>query len=104
MSEQDTDANGTEDEEEKEEDKDIDESEVKDAVELDTSGKVLTDSEIIKKYHFVDSDEDDLNSISDAEEYSPPIAALPPKISKQEENQVEISSSPAYQCLEEVCI
>ncbi|XP_013065193.2 coiled-coil domain-containing protein 146-like [Biomphalaria glabrata] len=102
MSEQDTDASGTEDEEEKEEDKDIDESEVKDAVELDTSGKVLTDSEIIKKYHFVDSDEDDLNSISDAEEYSPPIAALPPKISKQEENQVEISSSPAYQCLEEL--
>lgn len=36
------------------------------------------------------------------EEYTPAISALPPKVVKQEENQVEVSASPAFQCLDEV--
>ena len=38
----------------------------------------------------------------DLEEYHPVISALPPRIIKQEENQVEVSASPAFQCLDEV--
>ena len=36
--------------------------------------------------------------------YAPAISALPPKVVQQEESQVEVSSSPAFQCLDEVCI
>ncbi|XP_046358151.2 coiled-coil domain-containing protein 146-like isoform X1 [Haliotis rufescens] len=35
-------------------------------------------------------------------EYVPPIAPLPPKVIKQEESQIEVSSSPAFQCLDEL--
>lgn len=35
--------------------------------------------------------------------YAPAISALPPKVIQQEESQVEVSASPAFQCLEEVC-
>ena len=38
----------------------------------------------------------------DVEEYVTPISALPPRVVLQEENQVEVSSSPAFQCLDEV--
>jgi len=38
----------------------------------------------------------------DLEEYHPVISALPPRIIKQEENQVEVSASPAFQCLDEL--
>lgn len=34
--------------------------------------------------------------------YAPAISALPPKVIQQEESQVEVSASPAFQCLEEV--
>ena len=40
----------------------------------------------------------------DVEEYATPISALPPKVVLQEENQVEVSSSPAFQCLDEVSL
>ncbi|KAH9508117.1 hypothetical protein Btru_054756 [Bulinus truncatus] len=107
MSQQNSDndeTSGTEDEEEeKDEDKDIDETQTKDITELNASDNDLSNVHLKKQYHLLDSDEDDdLNTVSDAEECSPPIAALPPKITKQEENQVEISSSPAFQCLEEL--
>ena len=35
-------------------------------------------------------------------EYEPPISAIPPKVVLQEEGQVEVSASPAFQCLDEV--
>lgn len=38
----------------------------------------------------------------DALEYAAPISALPPKVIHQEESQVEVSASPAFQCLDEV--
>lgn len=34
--------------------------------------------------------------------YAPAISALPPRVIQQEESQVEVSASPAFQCLEEV--
>ena len=45
---------------------------------------------------------DDNVNLEPDEEYSPAISALPPRIVKQEENQVEVSASPAFQCLDEV--
>jgi len=38
----------------------------------------------------------------DSLEYAPAIAALPPKVIHQEESQVEVSASPAFQCLDEL--
>ncbi len=32
----------------------------------------------------------------------PPISALPPRVVAQEESQVEVSASPAFQCVDEV--
>lgn len=60
--------------------------------------------------NFDDSEEEgDLDAIDTGfglipggEEYMPAIAALPPKVVKQEENQVEVSASPAFQCLDEL--
>lgn len=40
----------------------------------------------------------------DALEYAAPISAVAPKVVHQEENQVEVSASPAFQCLDEVNI
>lgn len=34
--------------------------------------------------------------------FTPPISAVPPRVVAQEENQMEVSSSPAFQCLDEV--
>ena len=34
--------------------------------------------------------------------YNPPISALPPRVIAQEESQVEVSASPAFQCLDDV--
>merc|ERR1711963_118039 len=45
---------------------------------------------------------DDNVNLEPDEEYSPAISALPPRIVKQEENQVEVSASPAFQCLDEL--
>lgn len=39
----------------------------------------------------------------DVEDDQPVISALPPHISKQEGNQLEVSSSPAFQSLDVVC-
>ncbi|KAL4226619.1 hypothetical protein ACF0H5_014602 [Mactra antiquata] len=38
----------------------------------------------------------------DALEYAAPISAVPPKVIHQEESQVEVSASPAFQCLDEL--
>ena len=35
-------------------------------------------------------------------DYEAPISALPPKVIPQEESQMEVSASPAFQCLDEV--
>lgn len=39
---------------------------------------------------------------TDTLEYAAPISAVPPKVIHQEESQVEVSASPAFQCLDEV--
>lgn len=36
------------------------------------------------------------------DEYQPPLSAIPPKVILQEEGQAEVSSSPAFQCLDDV--
>ena len=41
-------------------------------------------------------------SSPDNMEYAAPISAVPPKVIHQEESQVEVSASPAFQCLDEV--
>ena len=33
---------------------------------------------------------------------APPISALPPRVILQEESQMEVSASPAFQCLDDV--
>lgn len=38
------------------------------------------------------------------DEYEPAISAKPPKVHLQEESQVEVSASPAFQCLDDVSI
>ena len=38
----------------------------------------------------------------DTTEYAAPISAVAPKVVHQEESQVEVSASPAFQCLDEV--
>ena len=44
------------------------------------------------------------SSDGEAEQYEPAIAPLAPKVILQEEGQVEVSASPAFQCLDEVRI
>lgn len=41
---------------------------------------------------------------SDDEPFEPAIAPLAPKVILQEESQVEVSASPAFQCLDEVIL
>ena len=40
--------------------------------------------------------------VSPTMEYSAPICAVPPRVMLQEEGQVEVSASPAFQCLDDV--
>ena len=40
---------------------------------------------------------------SSPQKYESVISALPPKVVQQEESQVEVSASPAFQTLDEVC-
>ena len=47
-----------------------------------------------------DNEQDHSDAIHD--EYLAPISARPPKVVAQEESQVEVSASPAFQCLDEV--
>ena len=35
-------------------------------------------------------------------EYTPPLSAVPPRVMPQEESQIEVSASPAFQCLDDV--
>ena len=37
-----------------------------------------------------------------SQKYTQAITALPPRVVQQEESQVEVSASPAFQCLDEV--
>lgn len=37
-----------------------------------------------------------------SQRYTQPLSALPPRVVQQEESQVEVSASPAFQCLDEV--
>lgn len=34
--------------------------------------------------------------------YQPPISAIPPRVTLTEESQMEVSASPAFQCLDDV--
>lgn len=36
--------------------------------------------------------------------YQPPISAIPPRVTLTEESQMEVSASPAFQCLDDVSI
>ena len=47
-------------------------------------------------------DERDADAQREDAEYTPTISALPPRVMMQEENQVEVSASPAFQCLDDV--
>lgn len=50
--------------------------------------------------------DEDLNPTDGSEEpeanFQPPISALPPRVSLMEESQMEVSASPAFQCLDDV--
>ena len=48
--------------------------------------------------------EDGEDKEDEVPEYSPPISALPPRVLLQEEGQIEVSASPAFQCLDDVSI
>lgn len=52
----------------------------------------------------VDLGEENGEGVYDEEDdaHVAPIAALPPKVVLQEESQMEVSSSPAFQCLDDV--
>lgn len=43
-----------------------------------------------------------MDSDEQAEDENRPISALAPKVGGQEESEVEVSASPAFQCLDEV--
>lgn len=47
--------------------------------------------------------EADLQRDSENEQYELPISAIPPKVTLVEDNQMEVSASPAFQCLDDVC-
>ena len=49
-----------------------------------------------------EGEEEEEDQSPEALEYAAPISALPPKVIQQEESQVEVSASPAFQCLDEV--
>ena len=49
-----------------------------------------------------EEEEAGMDATPDSLEYAAPISALPPKVVQQEESQVEVSASPAFQCLDEV--
>lgn len=49
-----------------------------------------------------EAEEEEEDQSPDALEYAAPISALPPKVVQQEESQVEVSASPAFQCLDEL--
>lgn len=53
---------------------------------------------------FIMSEDMSTAESSDDEPYEPAIAPLAPKVILQEEGQVEVSASPAFQCLDEVCL
>lgn len=36
--------------------------------------------------------------------YQPPISAIPPRVTLTEESQMEVSASPAFQCLDDVSL
>ncbi|XP_059175835.1 coiled-coil domain-containing protein 146-like [Physella acuta] len=94
------------DEEKDEEKYDEDEKDEDEAQKLDdfqNSEGNSDDEEIRPKEYYADSDEEyALNIKNENEEYTEVISALPPKIIKQEESQVEVSSSPAFQCLDQL--
>jgi len=46
---------------------------------------------------------DEINIVNDDVDENRAISAVAPKILEQDEGQIEISSTPAFQCLEEVC-
>ena len=49
-----------------------------------------------------DSEEEGFSSQTPTMDYSAPISAVPPRVMLQEEGQVEVSASPAFQCLDDV--
>ncbi len=48
------------------------------------------------------SDREDGGDDQNPQDYAPPISALPPRVILQEESQMEVSASPAFQCLDDL--
>ena len=51
-----------------------------------------------------DTEEMPAGTAEDTPEYAPPISAVPPRVIMQEESQMEVSASPAFQCLDDVSL
>ena len=53
-----------------------------------------------KKETVVEQDEEETGGSMSG--YQPPISAIPPRVTLTEESQMEVSASPAFQCLDDV--
>ena len=62
----------------------------------------MSDAEPSPRSPEEEEEEAGMDATPDSLEYAAPISALPPKVVQQEESQVEVSASPAFQCLDEV--
>lgn len=49
-----------------------------------------------------ETDTHEEESEEEPQKYTQALSALPPRVVQQEESQVEVSASPAFQCLDEV--
>ena len=50
------------------------------------------------------SDKDGSSGDEFPQGYATPISALPPRVVLQDESQMEVSASPAFQCLDDVSV
>ncbi|CAD5119583.1 DgyrCDS8185 [Dimorphilus gyrociliatus] len=65
----------------------------------------LSDGRSSPEFDSADEEENIQNDdsyIMQEDEYQPPLSAIPPKVILQEEGQAEVSSSPAFQCLDDL--
>lgn len=49
-----------------------------------------------------ESDPDAEETVGTVSSYQPPISAIPPRVTLTEESAMEVSASPAFQCLDDV--
>jgi len=60
-------------------------------------------SDSLDDEQLVDEEEKEASSPTEME-YQPPISAIPPRVILTEESQMEVSASPAFQCLDDVSL